>query len=60
LLGTYQDQPAAGHKGMTIGLAGCRDRKHLGLAWALAEPFRRREPKKAMTSTPRVIHSLTD
>jgi len=39
LLGTYRDQPAAGHQGMTIGLAQFRDAKRLTLPWMLALPF---------------------
>jgi sterol desaturase/sphingolipid hydroxylase (fatty acid hydroxylase superfamily) len=39
LLGTYRDQPAAGHEGMTIGLAQFRDPKRLTFLWMLALPF---------------------
>lgn len=39
LLGTYCDQPAAGHQGMTIGLSQFRDSKRLTLPWMLALPF---------------------
>jgi len=39
LLGTYRDQPAAGHEGMTIGLAQFRDPKRLTFVWMLALPF---------------------
>jgi sterol desaturase/sphingolipid hydroxylase (fatty acid hydroxylase superfamily) len=39
LLGTYRDQPAAGHEGMTIGLSQFRDAKCLTLLWMLALPF---------------------
>jgi len=39
LFGTYRAQPAAGHKGMTIGLSQFRDPKHLTLPWMLALPF---------------------
>jgi sterol desaturase/sphingolipid hydroxylase (fatty acid hydroxylase superfamily) len=39
LLGTYRDQPGAGHEGMTIGLAQFRDAKRLTLLWMLAMPF---------------------
>lgn len=41
LFGTYRDQPAAGHEGMTIGLASYRDSRWLTLPWMLAVPFRR-------------------
>lgn len=39
LLGTYRDQPAAGHAAMTIGLPGYRERQHLALHRMLADPF---------------------
>ncbi len=39
LLGTYRDQPTAGHTGMTIGLSQFRDGKRLTLPWMLAPPF---------------------
>lgn len=39
LLGTYCDQPAAGHQGMTIGLSQFRDSKRLTLPRMLALPF---------------------
>jgi sterol desaturase/sphingolipid hydroxylase (fatty acid hydroxylase superfamily) len=39
LYGTYRDQPAAGHEGMTIGLAQFRDPNRAGLGWMLALPF---------------------
>lgn len=39
LFGTYRAQPAAGHEGMTIGLAQFRDPNRLGLLWMLALPF---------------------
>jgi sterol desaturase/sphingolipid hydroxylase (fatty acid hydroxylase superfamily) len=39
LLGTYRDQPAAGHQEMTIGLSQFRDAKRLTLPWMLALPF---------------------
>jgi len=39
LLGTYRDQPVAGHEGMTIGLTQFRDAKFLFLPWMLALPF---------------------
>ena len=44
LFGTYKDQPDAGHEGMTIGLEGFRDRKHLQVHWALINPLLRAEP----------------
>jgi sterol desaturase/sphingolipid hydroxylase (fatty acid hydroxylase superfamily) len=39
LLGTYRNQPTAGHQGMTIGLSQFRDTKRLTLPWLLALPF---------------------
>ncbi len=39
LLGTYRDQPSAGHEGMTIGLAPYRDPSRLHLGWLLILPF---------------------
>ncbi|UCG67286.1 MAG: sterol desaturase family protein [Deltaproteobacteria bacterium] len=39
LLGTYRDQPAAGHDGMVIGHAQFRDARRLTLPWLLALPF---------------------
>ncbi|MCK5195481.1 MAG: sterol desaturase family protein [Desulfobulbaceae bacterium] len=39
LLGTYCDQPAAGHQGMTIGLSQFRDAKRLTLPQMLTLPF---------------------
>jgi len=39
LLGTYKDQPAAGHEGMTIGLSQFRDPKRLTLPWLIILPF---------------------
>ena len=39
LFGTYCDQPAKGHTGMTIGLSQFRDSKKLTLPWLLGLPF---------------------
>jgi sterol desaturase/sphingolipid hydroxylase (fatty acid hydroxylase superfamily) len=39
LFGTYKDQPAAGHLGMTIGLSQFRDPKRLNLPRLLLLPF---------------------
>jgi sterol desaturase/sphingolipid hydroxylase (fatty acid hydroxylase superfamily) len=39
LFGTYRDQPAAGHAGMTIGLEQYRDERADRLPWMLALPF---------------------
>ncbi len=39
LLGTYRDQPAAGHEGMTIGLSQFRDPRRLTFLWLLVLPF---------------------
>ena len=40
MAGTYTDQPAAGHQGMTIGLAPYQSDAPTRLAWSLALPFR--------------------
>jgi sterol desaturase/sphingolipid hydroxylase (fatty acid hydroxylase superfamily) len=42
LFGTYRDQPAAGHEGMTIGIEQFRDARELRLDRLLAQPFRGR------------------
>lgn len=39
LLGTWIDQPAAGHEGMTIGLEGYEDIEHVKLGRMLIHPF---------------------
>ncbi|MBW1982317.1 MAG: sterol desaturase family protein [Deltaproteobacteria bacterium] len=39
LFGTYRDQPAAGHRGMTIGLSQFRHAQRLTLPWMLVLPF---------------------
>jgi sterol desaturase/sphingolipid hydroxylase (fatty acid hydroxylase superfamily) len=39
LLGTYRDQPAAGHDGMTIGIEQFRAARELGLDRMLLQPF---------------------
>jgi sterol desaturase/sphingolipid hydroxylase (fatty acid hydroxylase superfamily) len=39
LFGSYVAEPAAGHEGMSIGLAAYRDRRHLMLHRMLADPF---------------------
>jgi sterol desaturase/sphingolipid hydroxylase (fatty acid hydroxylase superfamily) len=43
LLGTYQEQPSEGHKGMTIGLGYFRDSKLLALPWLLVLPLTRKK-----------------
>jgi sterol desaturase/sphingolipid hydroxylase (fatty acid hydroxylase superfamily) len=40
LLGTYRDQPAAGHQGMIIGIAQFRENRELWLDRMLLQPFR--------------------
>jgi sterol desaturase/sphingolipid hydroxylase (fatty acid hydroxylase superfamily) len=40
LFGTYRPSPAAGHRGMTIGLPTFRDRAELRLDRLLTQPFR--------------------
>ena len=39
LMGTYKDQPAKGHEGMTIGLSQFRDPGRLTFPWLLIQPF---------------------
>ena len=39
LLGTYQDQPAAGHDAMRIGVGHYQERRSQGLLWLLRLPF---------------------
>ena len=39
LLGTYRDQPEAGHASMRIGLEGFRDPRCLTVSWMLIHPF---------------------
>jgi sterol desaturase/sphingolipid hydroxylase (fatty acid hydroxylase superfamily) len=41
LFGTYIDQPAAGHRSMTIGLPEYQNAAPTTLAWSLAVPFRK-------------------
>ena len=50
LLGTYRDQPAAGHEGMTIGLSHFRNPGELSLLHLLALPFTRRPGKYPFAS----------
>src|SRR5258708_14005964 len=40
LLGTYRDQPAAGHQGMTIGIEQFRETRELWIDRMLSQPFR--------------------
>jgi sterol desaturase/sphingolipid hydroxylase (fatty acid hydroxylase superfamily) len=40
LLGTYRDQPAAGHHGMTLGIEQFREARELWLDHMLSQPFR--------------------
>ena len=42
IFGTYQDQPRAGHKGMSIGLSDFREANRLTLPYILALPFIRK------------------
>ena len=39
LCGTYRDQPAEGHDGMTIGLSQYQHQRRQGLTWMLLLPF---------------------
>ncbi len=44
LFGTYRDQPARGHDGMMIGVAGIRDPCEQRLDHMLTQPFRKADP----------------
>ena len=50
LLGTYRDQPAAGHQGMTIGIEQFREVRELWLDRMLSQPFRGLAGAYAITS----------
>jgi sterol desaturase/sphingolipid hydroxylase (fatty acid hydroxylase superfamily) len=50
LLGTYRDQPAAGHEGMTIGLSHFRNPGELTLLHLLVLPFTRHPGKYPFAS----------
>jgi sterol desaturase/sphingolipid hydroxylase (fatty acid hydroxylase superfamily) len=43
IMGTYQDQPLAGHEGMTIGLGYFREEKKLSLLWLLLLPLTKKK-----------------
>jgi sterol desaturase/sphingolipid hydroxylase (fatty acid hydroxylase superfamily) len=49
LLGTYRDQPAAGHQGMTIGIEQFREARELLIDRMLSQPFRRSAGVYAIT-----------
>jgi len=49
LFGTYRDQPAAGHNGMTIGIEIFREGGDLRLDKMLAQPFRKGADNYAIT-----------
>jgi sterol desaturase/sphingolipid hydroxylase (fatty acid hydroxylase superfamily) len=50
LFGTYVDSPVRGQDGIVFGVEGFRDRKHLSLAWMLAQPFLRNDGRLRSTS----------
>lgn len=54
LFGTYRDQPAAGHDGMTIGIERFRTTRDLWLDRMLLQPFRGDEGSRA--AKPREAH----
>ena len=60
LLGTYREEPAAGHEDMTIGLEHLRDARGLTLGKLLALPFRGRTGTYSMSGTSRGGPSATD
>lgn len=45
LFGTYVDQPAKGHEGMTIGLDEYQHEGPIGYVWSLGVPFMRMHPQ---------------
>jgi sterol desaturase/sphingolipid hydroxylase (fatty acid hydroxylase superfamily) len=50
LMGTYRDQPAAGHEVMTIGIEQFREARELSLNLMLSQPFRGPAGAYAITS----------
>ena len=50
LLGTYRDQPAAGHEGMTIGISELQDPKPKSLLGLLVLPFTARAGSQPISS----------
>jgi sterol desaturase/sphingolipid hydroxylase (fatty acid hydroxylase superfamily) len=50
LMGTYRDQPAAGHEAMTIGIEQFREARELSLDRMLLQPFRGPAGAYAITS----------
>lgn len=50
LFGTYIDQPAAGHEGMTVGLESDRAPRDARLDQILLQPFRARSPVRPRAS----------
>jgi len=47
VFGTYTDQPAMGHDGMTLGLADWQDDAPTRFDWAMLLPFRNPPPSKS-------------
>jgi sterol desaturase/sphingolipid hydroxylase (fatty acid hydroxylase superfamily) len=52
LFATYTDQPAAGHDGMTIGIAEWQDERPTGLWWTLSVPFLLQAVEKSRQKSP--------
>jgi sterol desaturase/sphingolipid hydroxylase (fatty acid hydroxylase superfamily) len=50
LFGTYVDSPLKGQDGIVFGVEGFGDRRHLTLAWILAQPFLRDDSRLRSTS----------
>jgi len=50
LLGTYRDQPSAGHEAMTIGIEQFREARELRLDRMVLQPFRGRAGRYPITS----------
>jgi sterol desaturase/sphingolipid hydroxylase (fatty acid hydroxylase superfamily) len=59
LFGTYKDQPAAGHDGMTFGVSAFDDRKHQTLPWMLAQPFLREETRQTVDASSEKFRAST-
>jgi sterol desaturase/sphingolipid hydroxylase (fatty acid hydroxylase superfamily) len=52
LFATYIHESAAGSAGMTFGVEGFANRKHLTLPWMLAQPFLREDDQASAAAAP--------
>lgn len=55
MFGTYTDQPALGHDGMSIGIGEWQDERPTGLAWTLSVPFREQGREQASVEAERKV-----